>query len=487
MSEKSENNLAIFKQPTLQLCLKCGLESNCFCDFEAKHVVCQTTKPYLIKTIKNVSTGEIIFNEFPLIFGPRLDYKSNVKLCIGCCKHLFNENKTDCPKCSLPFCSLDCDGFTSRHDFECSIFKLRQFDQNFKYCALVPLRTLFLQNTNVVQWQKIFDQFEVELSKDFILKNNDEIEQYVEQNFLIPLRQQENETKQIILEDKSKETLEKIIYFLQSNTHNDKDLIFFYPTASLLKQSCTSNTTFTIENSKITVRAISDISEDTPLTCSYTNIFIGTHARIEDLKKINKTCFCARCNDPSEFGTFFSALKCIGTKQDSCGGNQLPVNPTNEETLWVCNKCKIELPHKQIVQFVKHLGGQLEKTLAKKVSIEELEEFLGKLLMFLHPNHFYIFAVKNILIKLYGEESLATKIQICEELIEIVEKFEDGGLLLGKLLYELFVSKASILVENRNVEELTTIIEKMRKIGQVHQDRSFLQILQEAESKFDSM
>lgn len=261
---------------------------------------------------------------------------------------------------------------------------------------------------------------------------------------------------------------------------------FYYSNASLLEHSCTPNTFFIIENSRITIKANSSISEDTKLTCSYTNLFTGTFARLEDLKKRNKTCSCSRCEDPTEFDTFFSALKCLGTKEDSCGGTQLPVSPTRDDTQWVCDKCKIELPHKQIIKFVKHLGGEVEKILARHVTIEEVEEFLGKLLMFLHPNHFYIFLIKNVLVGMYSEESLVTKIQICEELIEIGRKFEDCGLRVGKLLHELFVAK----VLNSGVEcklELAKCVEEMKKIAELLEEPDFSQTVAEDELKLNTL
>ena len=55
------------------------------------------------------------------------------------------------------------------------------------------------------------------------------------------------------------------------------------------------------------------------------------------------TCQCPRCSDPSELGTFSSALwclKCAKGKKDK--GKVLPSDTKNIEAAWRCDVCGAE-------------------------------------------------------------------------------------------------------------------------------------------------
>lgn len=212
-----------------------------------------------------------------------------------------------------------------------------------------------------------------------------------------------------------------------------------YATASLLEHNCTPNTrqTIQIDNKfRITVRAALPIKDGDHITSIYTHILWGTHARQQHLQQ-NKyfTCTCDRCTDPTEFKTYLSALKCLGTEKERCGGTQLPLKPIETfKTVWKCDKCNIELPADEIIKFVDHLSDEVDKILARKPVLEQLEEFLNKLLNFLHENHYLVYSIRHSLVQLYGrgdlevsDSILKEKSKICEDLISVTRKIDPGN------------------------------------------------------------
>jgi hypothetical protein len=73
---------------------------------------------------------------------------------------------------------------------------------------------------------------------------------------------------------------------------------------------------------------------------TYANVNEGTFERRQILRdNYYFSCKCKRCQDPSEFGTFFSAFKCFHCE----AGYLLPQDPLDLECKWRCvntKKCK---------------------------------------------------------------------------------------------------------------------------------------------------
>lgn len=66
---------------------------------------------------RNVSAGEILFEEYPFVFGP----KNNSKIiCLACCRPLYGNVVQKCPKCKWPLCENCHD--EEMHNLECEIF-----------------------------------------------------------------------------------------------------------------------------------------------------------------------------------------------------------------------------------------------------------------------------------------------------------------------------------------------------------------------------
>jgi hypothetical protein len=165
------------------------------------------------------------------------------------------------------------------------------------------------------------------------------------------------------------------------------------------------------------------------------------------------TCTCSRCSDPTELGTNFSSLKCIGADDgEACDGVQVPMtNEATKELEWTCDKCPARVSASEVADLMGKMGDEIDGTMANEATVPALEALLGKLSNFLHPNHFHMFTLKHALAQLYGNHrdyafdsldvgSLERKIRFCDETLAVVEKLDPGCVRLGVyaavILYE---------------------------------------------------
>jgi len=67
-------------------------------------------------------------------------------------------------------------------------------------------------------------------------------------------------------------------------------------------------------------------------------------------------CDCQRCADPTECGTFLSALKC----PECSKGWLLPIDPIDDESVWKCDKCFNQMESIKQSALVDELKKELE-------------------------------------------------------------------------------------------------------------------------------
>ncbi|KAJ8923003.1 hypothetical protein NQ315_001551 [Exocentrus adspersus] len=429
-----------------------------------------------LKAKRDLHPSDVIFIDSPLVFGPKPHRIAEGAFpCVGCCRLLDDQTCARCPCCFWPVCSLDCTGLKTPqlHGFECNVLKLKPpgeaktFYDCYRFDVLIILRALYLQKFNGKKWEcmlSLQDHLKDRGPATKVFKSVQEKCSYLQSNYLQHLKKYEEETGQCVIPDVSDELIHKIYGILDVNAtelSEEIDACVLYPTASLLEHNCTPNTVQIIDDKdgfKVTFRAALPIRKDEHITSIYTHILWGTTARRHHLKKTKYfVCTCRRCQDPSEFGTYINALRCLGTEKEPCGGLQLPLNPTHGDCLWLCNKCNIKLPNKEIMKFVHHLSGEVDKLMARDPKVDELEDMLGKLLNFLHPNHYLVYSVKHTLVQLYGAEDavepsdaiLNEKLKMCQELIRIAKTIDPGNarlcLYLGVLLNEQFQAEFKLL------------------------------------------
>lgn len=410
-----------------------------------------------------------------------------------------------CPNCAWPACSSDCSGLTNPelHDIECGLLKvgpgpvhrtdIRSIKDYYRSDALLALKILLLQRKNPKKFKALMDMESNETSRllTFNFKEAEDRINFLEENFLKPLKKAEEKSGQTILPEKDKKTLHKIFGIIETNAMyislpTGTEICALYPTGCLLEHSCLPNCgyRFDMKNGfKIVVEAARDIKSGEHLTTTYSHILWSTQLRQQHLKDAKYfTCTCERCKDPSELGTNFSTLRCMGSDEAPCNGLQLPTDPISRDCEWACNKCPMRISNEHVSFLTGRMNDEIESLMASGPSPKALEDLIEKLSQFLHPTHYHMFTLKHALLQLYGthkdapianlsHEALRRKLDMCNELLQVVQTLDPHAIripiYIGILLYE----KHNALKElhkrkpgDENVEEARTCLEIAQKI-----------------------
>lgn len=72
-----------------------------------------------IVTTRDIALNETIFNEEPLVIGPR--FVTPDPVCLGCFVPVSLLASPKCEKCGWPICSSNCEGVKTIHGPECEI------------------------------------------------------------------------------------------------------------------------------------------------------------------------------------------------------------------------------------------------------------------------------------------------------------------------------------------------------------------------------
>ncbi|CAH1964733.1 unnamed protein product [Acanthoscelides obtectus] len=473
-------------EPAELKCSACKLVSYCGKEHQKKDwknhkAVCRPFEiledPVLGKCLvatRDIKPGDIVMAEYPLVYGPRPHMVEEGPVpCPGCCRLIIAEGSPRCEGCDFPICHPGCEGLRDmdRHGHECMILGLRDvkaingLHDFYRQDALLTLRCLLLQNRHPKKFEQIMGMMEhmdrrgknTEVYKDI----DSRIADYLIDNFFAPMKILEGRTGKQALHDISRETIHKICGVIDVNgleVNMDAEVSALYPTAYLMEHNCLPNTTHIFDKNgyKITVKAALPINTGEHISTMYTHCLWGTQARREHLRETKYfDCKCVRCSDPTELGSYLSALKCIGTDDEPCGGTQLPLDPTNDETQWTCDKCPVKLTNAEVSYLVNGIGEEVDNVQLSNPTVRELESLLNKMLTFLHPNHYHVYSVKHSLIQLYGyqqgytpsqitDDCLTRKAMMCRELMDITRKIDPGNARLplysGVILHELYLA-----------------------------------------------
>ena len=169
-----------------------------------------------------------------------------------------------------------------------------------------------------------------------------------------------------------------------------------YPVFSITNHSCISNTRHATVDDTFCLLAVVDIKAGEEITTSYKSSSLGSIVRRPPFKTLwNFDCLCRRCTDPTELGTFASAIRCpVG----SCPGHCLPVDCLNYTSDWTCGKCGKIVSSDSAVQITE----MVQALCPKGGSIEQLETSLEKILEKVHPRHYVAMQIKRMLMLMYG-------------------------------------------------------------------------------------
>ncbi|KAK4874047.1 hypothetical protein RN001_013407 [Aquatica leii] len=433
---------------------------------------------------RDFKPGAVILSETPLVVGPLTNCEVQ---CLGCYKILCENGKYyKCKSCSWPLCSPTCDGFKKPYGHsekecqiltECKSGKLldyRKFSSiAIHFNAIAPLRCLLLKTTNPCGYAALRT-----------MEPHNDIRQ------TIPEVWDSNQTtvvnriiKQWGLNVYSEEEIHTMCGILEVNAfeigQNGINLRGLYPTAFLMSHNCVPNTNHVDEDCdyRLIVRASTEIGVEEPITLSYAYTLHGTMKRRDHLMD-NKffACKCSRCLDPTELGTYTSALRCPKCKT----GLVLSTNPLNHEAEWACNNTSKQ-PNSRCPGY--KVASNSLQLLIERISreaesldcndIKGMEAFLQKYRNVLHSNHYLCLGIKLSLSQLYGKangyiindlspEILNRKKDICEEIMEVFDVIEPGFTRLrGVTLYELHAP--IMMLTTKSYEQGTLTKTELRK------------------------
>ncbi|CAK1587155.1 unnamed protein product [Parnassius mnemosyne] len=447
---------------------------------------------------RDIKQGEIILKEKPAVVGPGMSCTAH---CLACGKKLTPieiEEKFDyykCPQCNWPMCGPECDK-SEVHKNECRIMADRGYKCSIKYenadkneaayCVITPLRILLMKDYNPKQFESILnleshleDRKQTQLYT--LLKTN--LVTFIKNVIGLPFKD---------------ETILQVASIFDTNSFDvrspdgTKRCRAIYVMASMMNHNCKPNTRhiFLGEDHNLVLLATVPIAKGELITATYTQSLWGTLDRRKHLKQ-NKCfdCECERCRDPTEFGTYLGNIYCsmcngpFSNNGLSKRAMLISTNTLEETAPWKCEKCDHYIQSRQMFWGNNALKQELNGL--NKTGPQELEEFIEKYNLTLHPTNHLVIQAKLGLAQIYGnykgytltelpDNLLKRKIDLCDELLELAEKLEPGWTRFrATILLEL--QAALSMQTKREYED-----QKLTKEGAQDQLMRSMALLQEA-------
>ncbi|XP_050091756.1 SET domain-containing protein SmydA-8-like isoform X2 [Anopheles aquasalis] len=380
---------------------------------------------------KDLKAGEAIIEVLPLVVGPCAE---SDPVCLGCHRTFEADSpQIRCEGCSWPICSPACPGLTpdgTHRTLECiplrekAVSRLLQAstakEQKLMYEAILTLRCMLLATVDPTRYRGIQEMDPLNAVRQNIPKlwkrNQKEIVSRIRDDWgFSEFSEQELHTICGVIEVNAFEVGQEPVKARA-----------LFPEAYLLMHDCTPNTGHT--------------------DALRTHALTGTWKRRQHLiEEKFFWCRCARCRDPTEFGTNCGALKCSKCHR----GCLLPVNPLEQESEWRCTLCPSAVSAQTIVVLLEQLSKKLDAIDGNDVA--GYEQFLQAYGAVLHDNHYLMLSAKHSLCELYGKingylipelspEQLKRKETVCRDLLEVIDQLEPGlSRLRGTIMYELHV------------------------------------------------
>nr|XP_040581795.1 SET domain-containing protein SmydA-8-like isoform X2 [Lepeophtheirus salmonis] len=397
-----------------------------------------------------------------------------------------------CSKCNFPVCNeicategkwhapLECSYFQSKGFKAASISEAPEFGKIHKLllqiAAITPLRFLLLnESQHWNQERNLHYSKIIRKDKSFFLEKD--MSKTIMEDFDVDYDESviSQTLRQIFNNAKS----------LEKNGNDNSGLYFLY---SLMNHNCISNTKSIIHCVKddsspaqIDVRALRPIKAGEEISTRYVSSNMGLPTRRELLlEHWGFTCNCSRCKDPSELGTYTSAIKC-----SSCqSGYFLPSLDLLKE--WSCNSCSKGLSKIRLQMIINENTEKIRTaTRSQGPKIDVLKELIVDLKDSLHGNHFLILQVEYILVVLMSNSipSLSSSIKnknitinnidpsiwkeytaLCEHIYYVMNKLDPGySKNRGKILKDYIRALMNLAKIENNLGSINNVEFNKRK------------------------
>jgi len=411
--------------------------------------------------------GSIIFQDTPIVSGPA---RHSDPVCVGCyspidlsCKYSGGQEGSNsyilCPRCKWPLCSEQCANST-RHKPECFFLfqsgcRVNPCDTESLYDVIMVLRCLYLRDHNEEAWRALCNLQTGDPSKmdEELVDRAEKVANLICGTFKLG----DQFTREVVF---------KMCGRLETNSfeiplgHSSVSIQGVYEVGCMIEHCCipSAHRTFNSDLS-LTVRAAYPLEEGDAVSLCYSDSLWTTAQRREHLVYSKDfICNCDRCQDPTENGTYLSALKCLKCPED---GYYLADSPLDCTSRWTCAKCKAQAPQGYSDMADTKVSQAVSKLEEDGLAVASCRKFLKTYSRVLHPCHAHMLDVKYSLLNLLGntpdstlesltEEELKLKEELANCFLDISSKILPGiSRLKGTSLYELFLT-----VKQRAVQAL---------------------------------
>jgi len=275
---------------------------------------------------KSIGKDQVIHKEAPLVCGT--PFKVTGITCVKCCSKLELNDYSECPSCGMYSCSLSnetrCSSLPNFHsERECRLLSTMSkrdrsgFRQKPGWLSLV--RCVTLQDEACRGFQLLQDFTDEPGYADMKAENIQTVQEIVRH---LPE----------VLNLTDKDQMVRSLGVMDANSFRQGDCRrLLFGVMSMANHDCCPNARVMFDsNLHAVLLAKCDIKEGDPVTIAYCSALKGTQDRRSTLLK-NKLfeCACARCSDPTEFGSHLSTLKCPKCKKDTV----LPI-----DSRWECSE-----------------------------------------------------------------------------------------------------------------------------------------------------
>jgi len=426
MKEKLECEVSCFYCNTvndLRTCPDCGIKS-CQKHFPL-HVRGGSCAKWIVKEVpgagrglfafKRIKAGEIVVEDWAVVEGP---LPTSQQVCLVC---LADEGCSECSVCKFPVCKSRTKGCLTRHKGECKVLTAAVKENLSTECIYTCIAAIRLMWTMEREpgIRELLDR----------LMDHRDIH-----------RGEENEGWNAVVhfllkQGFSLENIERSLGLLQTNGVTSTSVAgtprghALYPIFSIVNNSCISNTRHGRVEDSFCLIATVDIEAGVEICTNYKSPTLGNSARQPAFQSLwNFQCSCPRCDDPTELGTYASALLC-----PDCSANILP-SSNNIQDDWECEKCNKKMKFQQIQD-----KTNKAQTLIQNAghNIEKLENLVTILCRMFSKHHYILMQIKRMLVLMYGncnshrlqtmsKKDIDRKIELCREYIEIFNILEPG-------------------------------------------------------------
>ncbi|XP_035716177.1 SET domain-containing protein SmydA-8-like [Folsomia candida] len=349
-----------------------------------------------------ITGGELILKENAIFSGP--GGFGELKLCLICYGLIDDEY---CAKCGWPV-HAKCEKSSSVHaENECPIFQrnriLLSCREDNIYEKMLVLRGCLIKLRDPFKWSLLV---QLESHKDARFENAGALISRKNCDFIL----KRCALSPQLTEAEVDHILGVIIvnaYVTEDNVSTSPDFqvgCFVFSKGSMPAHSCLPNCKWTIIQGVLNLRALTDIPKGESLTHCYSYGGCGTLERQKHLLTSKFfLCGCPRCLDPTEMGSYFSAIKC------PCGGNIVSMDTTKLDASWGCTRSncqyKTNMTPDDVTRLIETLraahksaiGAGIEQStdLEWRATLRRLESHVTPLSGKVHPNHFLLHEVEQ--------------------------------------------------------------------------------------------